>query len=95
MLVAMVLARAGSQDSSRAVIEHARAAAPVDDPRAPALAYNEAAAWLALGEREEALRALEVYLTAYPQRKSYIATDSWFRALHDHPSFQKLVGSEQ
>ncbi len=95
MMVAMVLARAGLKDSSRAVIEHARAAAPVDDPRAPSLAYNEAAAWLALGEREEALRALEVYLTAYPQRQTYIATDSWFRGLHDHPRFRKLVGSGQ
>jgi eukaryotic-like serine/threonine-protein kinase len=88
MDVASVLARGGHQDSARAVIRMARDAAPMADPR---LDYREAAARLQLGEREESLRLLGLYLSANPDRRSRIARDPWFKLLRDDPAFQSLV----
>ncbi len=90
MQVAGVLARAGLEDSAKAVIQRTRSQAP-EDP-GEWIAYNEAHAWLLLGERKEALRAIGVYLEASPQEKSYVAQDSWFEALRDDPRFKELVG---
>ena len=90
MQVAAVLARAGLRDSAEAVIQRTRSGAP-SDPEAW-IPYDEAHAWLLLGERDEALRALGLYLEASPQEKSYIAEDPWFRDLRDDPRFAKLVG---
>jgi tetratricopeptide (TPR) repeat protein len=94
MLVAKVLARAGLKDSAKAVIESARAQAPANDPRIPTTRYNEAAAWLELGEPDKALEALEIFLEYLPQRKTYIANEAWFRTLRYDPRFVALVGSE-
>jgi hypothetical protein len=44
-----------------------------------------------LGERDEALRALGMYLEASPQEKSYIAKDPWFQELRDDPRFKQLI----
>jgi len=90
MQVAAVLARAGLRDSAEAVIQRTRSGAP-SDPEAW-IPYNEAHVWLLLGERDEALRALGLYLDASPQEKSYIAEDPWFRDLRDDPRFAELVG---
>jgi hypothetical protein len=72
------------------VIQRTRSEAP-SDPEAW-IPYDEAHAWLLLGERDEALRALGLYLDASPQEKSYIAEDPWFRDLRDDPRFAELVG---
>jgi eukaryotic-like serine/threonine-protein kinase len=88
MDVASVLARGGHQDSARAVIRMARDVAPLPDPRLDA---REAAARLLLGEREESLRLLGLYLSAMPDRRARIARDPYFRALRDDPAFQSLV----
>jgi len=88
MDVASVLARGGHQDSARAVIRMARDVAPLPDPR---LDNREAAARLLLGEREESLRLLGLYLSAMPERRARVARDPWFRALRDDPAFQGLV----
>ena len=90
-LVATVLARAGAEDSARAVMEDALAKRPSADPRAVMLHYNEAIAWLNLGEPIRALGALDAYLTAVPQRRTYLANDWWFDELRDHPRFRDLV----
>ena len=87
--VAAVLARAGLSDSARAVIQRTRSLAPEDPEQW--IAYNEAHAWLLLGERDEALRALGMYLEATPQDKAYIAEDPWFQDLRDDPRFAELV----
>ncbi len=71
MQVAAVLARAGLEDSARAVIQRTRSQAPEDPEQL--IAYDEAHAWLHLGERDEALRALGIYVEASPQEKSYLA----------------------
>jgi eukaryotic-like serine/threonine-protein kinase len=88
MDVASVLARGGHQDSARAVIRMARDVAPLPDPR---LDNREAATRLLLGEREESLRLLGLYLSAMPDRRARIARDPYFRALRDDPAFQSLV----
>jgi tetratricopeptide (TPR) repeat protein len=90
MQVAAVLARAGLRDSAEAVIQRTRSEAP-SDPEAW-IPYDEAHAWMLLGERDEALRALGLYVEASPQEKSYIAEDPWFQDLRDDPRFVALVG---
>ncbi len=86
--VAAVLARAGMADSARAVVTTARATAPGPDP---GLDYREANVRLHLGEPEEAIRLLSVYLESRPNRKAVVRSDLWFRSLHDRPDFQALV----
>jgi serine/threonine-protein kinase len=90
MQVAAVLARAGAEDSAKAVIQRTRSQAPEDPEQY--IAYDEAHAWLHLGERDEALRALGMYLEAKPQDKSYIPQDPWFQELRDDPRFKQLTG---
>jgi len=91
MQVAAVLARAGLADSARSVIRRTRAGA-ADDP-ALYITYEEAHAWLLLGDREEALRALRKYLEASPREKAYEAEDPYFQDLHGDPRFEELVGA--
>ena len=90
--VAAVLARAGLSDSARAVIQRTRSLAPEDPEQW--IAYDEAHAWLLLGERDEALRALGMYLEATPQDKAYIAEDPWFEDLRDDPRFAQLTSPD-
>jgi hypothetical protein len=90
MQVAAVLARGGLKDSAKAVIRRTRSQAPSDPEQY--IAYDEAHAWLLLGERDQALRALGLYLEASPQEKSYIAEDPWFRDLRGDPRFTRLTG---
>jgi serine/threonine-protein kinase len=90
MQVAAVLARGGLKDSAKAVIRRTRSQAPSDPEQY--VAYDEAHAWLLLGERDQALRALGLYLEASPQEKSYIAEDPWFRDLRGDPRFTRLTG---
>ncbi len=95
MRVAQVLARAGMADSASAVLENARTAPAMDDPRAAPLWSLLAAVWLELGEPEKALQALEVSLELGPQRKTYIRTDVAFRELWDDDRFQALVAPRE
>ncbi|NIM51692.1 MAG: hypothetical protein GTO22_21005, partial [Gemmatimonadales bacterium] len=86
--VAAVLARAGLRDSARAVIAQARTGASA--AVIAFLAYDEAHAWVLLGERDRALEALTLHLENEPQDKAYIAEDPWFRELSDDPRFKAL-----
>jgi serine/threonine-protein kinase len=88
MQVAAVLARAGLDDSARAVIRRARATAPEEDPW---IDYYAANARLQLGETEEAIRLLARFLDAVPARKDYITKDWWWRPLREHPQFRAIV----
>jgi hypothetical protein len=92
MYVAAVIARAGLRDSSHHVIERARAGADVD-PRGELMAL-EALADTFLGERNEAISALERYLTAHPEHRAGFATASnwWWRDLQKEPRIKELVG---
>lgn len=91
MQVAIVLGRADLADSARSVIKRTREEAG-QEARVFS-ACEEAAAWLAIGETEESLEALGVFLDANPQEKTYIASDSWFEALWNDPRFKELVST--
>jgi serine/threonine-protein kinase len=93
MLVAATLARAGLKDSARRLAARARGTSELDPTRDLELAG--AFVYTLLGDKDEALRALKVYLAANPARRANLADDSgwWFRSLQDDPRFRKLVGA--
>jgi TolB-like protein len=86
MQVGKTLARAGLQDSARAVLIQARGQTPVDW-----LAYDEAHARLLLGEFDEAIDLLRQSLALDPDT-AFLAKDWWFEELRDNPRFRDLVG---
>jgi TolB-like protein len=84
---AKVVALSGAPDSARALIPEARG----PEPQAW-LSYDEAHLRLILGERDEALNLLELYLEDQaPARKAYLRRDWWFEALWDDPRFLELT----
>ncbi len=91
LLVAMGLMRAGLPDSARAVAVRARADATIDPTRD--LVYIEILLRNLLGDREEALRLVSMYLATNPQDRASMARDStwWLRGLRDDPRFRALV----
>jgi tetratricopeptide (TPR) repeat protein len=92
MLVAVAQARAGHRDSADAIARRARADTTIDGTRE--LALLEAIMRTMLGERDEALQQLDLYLSANPQMREGYARDRtwWFRALRDDPRYQSVVG---
>jgi TolB-like protein len=91
MLVAMALARAGLKDSARAVAVRSRADASIDQTRD--LAQLEAVVRVLVGDGDEAVRQLSVYLAANPQMREGMAHDEtwWWRDLRDDPKFKSLI----
>jgi len=57
------------------------------------LAMMETFVRLLLGDKDEALKSLKVYLAANPQRRAALAQDPgwWYRSLQDDPRYQELV----
>jgi serine/threonine-protein kinase len=94
MMVAGALARAGLADSARVVIEQSRPDDPNVDPYRE-IAYFEALARTILGDKEEALDQLAVFLAVNPsQRRSYARDKTWwFRDLRDDPRYRTMVSS--
>jgi hypothetical protein len=94
MMMAAVLARAGLPDSARHVIQRARdtvQGARDTDSVNSYIDYFEAAARLALGDRDTAILRLGEYLEARPTAKANIAGDWLWRPLSDDPRFQAIV----
>jgi len=91
LLLATGLVHAGLKDSARAVALRARADARVDPSRD--LVYLEVAVRNILGDRDEALRLLTLYLATNPQERAGVANDHtwWFAGLRDDPRFKALV----
>jgi TolB-like protein len=89
-LVAGVLARAGLADSAKRVLSRARAT-PETDPRREIVSL-EAFVQLLLGDRDEALRLLKVYLTANPGHRMG-DMGWWWRDLENDPRFRELVST--
>ncbi len=73
MVVAAVLARAGLADSARHVAERSKGDAQIDPTRD--LVESGAFVYTLLGDQDEALKLLKVYLAANPQRRSNYAED--------------------
>lgn len=97
MYISMALARAGLADSARSVVYAARAGTDIDPLRD--LPHLESITWTALGETDEAVRQLRLYLTANPQALHGLRADAerrdlpWYHdALLDEPEFRALVG---
>ncbi|MEN8181152.1 MAG: hypothetical protein ABFS46_01305 [Myxococcota bacterium] len=87
MVTAGIAAKAQLADSARALIELARAPEPD-----PLLAYDEAHAWVLLGEPERALDSLEEYAKHRPATRESLRADWWFEALYELPRFKALTG---
>ena len=93
MLVAAALARAGLDDSARAVIVRSRAPDAESDPTRE-IAYLEAVARTLLGDKDEAIRQLGVFLAANPAQRTSLRDDNtwWFRDLRSDPRYRTLTG---
>jgi eukaryotic-like serine/threonine-protein kinase len=91
MVMAIALARAGLRDSADAEARQARADTVIDETRE--MAQLEAIARTILGERDEALRLLGLYLSANPQfRKGMVSERTWwFRDLRADPRYDEVV----
>lgn len=95
MIVAMVLARAGLKDSSRAVALRARGGTDVDPNQD--LAYSEVYVHILREDKDQALEALKRWLAANPERRISLADTThatsnwWFRGLEDDPRYRALV----
>ena len=93
MLVAAGLARGGLRDSARHVLVRSRGDGAVDPTRD--LLIDEALVRVVLGDKDEALRLLKMYLVANPEHRAGMAeTQSWWwRDLKSDPRYQEMVGS--
>jgi TolB-like protein/tRNA A-37 threonylcarbamoyl transferase component Bud32 len=93
MLVALALARAGLDDSARAVASRSRGDAEIDPTRD--LALLGSLVRILLDDRDEALRLLSTYIATNPQFRTSLARDQtwWFQSLRDDPRFKGLVGT--
>jgi len=91
--VAAVLARAGFVDSSRHLLAKSRGT-PSLDP-AQDLLYDEAFVRTLLGDKDEALRLLKLYVAGHDERRADLAKDYqwWFRDLRGDPRYQALTGA--
>jgi serine/threonine-protein kinase len=97
MLYAAVLARASKQrpelaDSARRLVKASEGTAQNDPSRD--LAYFGAFVHTLLGDKDEALRLLKIYLVASPQQVLVLRGDPgwWFRDLAADPRYKQLVG---
>ncbi|MEO8295302.1 MAG: protein kinase [Gemmatimonadota bacterium] len=92
MLVALALARAGLGDSARRVAATARAGADLDATRD--LTMIEAIMRTIVGDKDEAIRLLSIYLATNPQMRQGMARDdSWyFRGLTAEPRYREILG---
>ncbi len=91
MIMASVLARAGLKDSARSVIMRSRADAAVDPARE--LAQWEAVARTILGDKDEAITQIGIWLATNPQARSTMAKDNswWWKDLRDEDRYKQLV----
>jgi TolB-like protein/tetratricopeptide (TPR) repeat protein len=86
-----ILAQAGMADSARAVLERARVAAEVDPTFE--LAWLEAYMRVLLGDYDEAISRLKLFLSANPSDPDDIPTGEpywWWRDLQSHPEFDRV-----
>jgi tetratricopeptide (TPR) repeat protein len=95
--VAMALARAGMPDSVRAVLRQTRASSEIDPLREIPWLASVALTWI--GDTEEAVRRLSLYLAANPEELANYKEQAsqgelpWYhQALVDDPRFRAFAG---
>ncbi|MEO8945115.1 MAG: hypothetical protein ABI338_01360, partial [Gemmatimonadaceae bacterium] len=90
-LVAAALARAGLKDSSEHVLS--RVTDPADLDPIKDVTQTKAFVWALLGNKDQAIKALALYLSANPARAvGFDDEHNWqWRSIHDDPRFQALV----
>jgi hypothetical protein len=92
MVVAGVLARAGLADSARSVALGARAGRELDETFE--LAWIEAYIRVILGDHDEAIARLRLYITANdlepPDLEALGEPYWWWRGLRSHPQFDEV-----
>jgi len=90
-LVAGAIARAGLTDSAAHVLDRLDDKADVDPTRDAS--QTEAFVWTLLGNKDRAIRAIALYLSANPARAvGFDDEHNWqWRSIHDDPRFQALV----
>lgn len=86
-MLAAVLARAGQNDSARAVLARARAEAGGNRDWRVFFLTDEAYVRLRMGDRDGALTNVEAFLRARPFLRSFVARDPQFRELRAEPRF--------
>lgn len=92
MAVAAALARAGLADSARRVAQRAGGDSQTDPTRD--LTVMHAFVFTLLGEKNEAVNALKMYIAANPDRRSSLAQAGWwFGPLQSDSNFQAVVGT--
>ncbi len=93
ILVGGVLARAGLADSANSVFLTARTGPDVDPTEE--LLGIEAVFRIQMGDEDEAIRLIKIYLTASPEHRAGWRWTShwWWREIQDNAEFQQLVGS--
>ncbi|MGH7538567.1 MAG: protein kinase domain-containing protein, partial [Gemmatimonadales bacterium] len=90
LMVAAVLARSGIADSAKSVMRAVRGSAP-NPALLDGIELFEAYVYELLGERETALHALQTFVGANPQSRTYVARTRWFEPLRGDSRFQALV----
>ena len=95
MVIAAIAARAGLKDSAQHLARRSRGSSEMDPTRD--LMMLDAFVQNLIGDKDEALRSLKVYLAANPERRANLADDAgwWFRSLQEDPRFKELVGIKQ
>ncbi len=88
-LAALVVAKAGLADSARHVLARVDVPAASDPTRD--VNWDEACAWLVLGDEDAALRELKIYATANPANGLADDNNWQFRSLRSDPRFQALL----
>ncbi len=92
ILAGGVVARAGLPDSARRVLDRARVGLEGDPDRE--LAGYEAVMRTLLGDHDEAIRLLKIYVAANPDHLFNPDGEVhwWWRDLRDHSDFQSILG---
>ena len=91
MMAAVASARAGQNDSARAVAARARAFVQNDHVLATDFKYDDAYLHLVLGDDISALRLLSEYLAERPSRAELVSKHPRWKALRSNPAFLQLT----
>ncbi|MES1258955.1 MAG: hypothetical protein ABUL71_00065, partial [Gemmatimonadota bacterium] len=93
LLVAMVIAKAGLNDSAKHVLDRSRGSSEIDKPRD--LLQFAAYVDILLGDKKQAINDLTGFISAMPGRKDSFASGSgwWYDDLKSLPDWKSLTGA--